>query len=60
MLYALAIFLYKMAVLLVSPFHRKARLIVQGHRNTFRILREQVEPGARYVWFHAASLGEFE
>ena len=60
MLYALAIFLYKMAVLLVSPFHRKARLIVQGHRETFRILREQVEPGARYVWFHAASLGEFE
>ena len=60
MLYALAIFLYKMAVLLVSPFHRKARLIVQGHRDTFRILREQVEPGARYVWFHAASLGEFE
>ncbi len=60
MLYELAIFLYKMAVLLVSPFHRKARLIVQGHRNTFRILREQVEPGARYVWFHAASLGEFE
>ena len=25
-----------------------------------RILREKVEPNAQYVWFHAASLGEFE
>ena len=32
----------------------------RGERDAFRVLREQVDPQARYVWFHAASLGEFE
>jgi 3-deoxy-D-manno-octulosonic-acid transferase len=32
----------------------------RGERDAFGVLREKVEPGARYVWFHAASLGEFE
>ena len=32
----------------------------KGERDSFRILREKMEPGARYVWFHAASLGEIE
>lgn len=32
----------------------------KGQRQTFDVLRRQVDPSARYVWFHAASLGEFE
>lgn len=32
----------------------------QGEKDAFRVLREKVEPNARYIWFHAASLGEFE
>jgi 3-deoxy-D-manno-octulosonic-acid transferase len=32
----------------------------RGEREAFRILREKVDPNAKYVWFHAASLGEFE
>ena len=31
-----------------------------GEREAFRILKEKVDPEAQYVWFHAASLGEFE
>ena len=60
MMYSLAIYLYMLAIILVSPFHRKARAMVKGRINTFRILRHQIDPKARYVWFHAASLGEFE
>ena len=60
MLYSLGIYFYMLAVILVSPFHKKARQMVRGHWNTFRILRHQIDPNARYVWFHAASLGEFE
>ncbi len=60
MMYSLAIFLYMLAVIVVSPFHRKARAIVRGHLATFRILRNKIDKNARYVWFHAASLGEFE
>lgn len=31
-----------------------------GERRSFKVLKEQVDPTAKYVWFHAASLGEFE
>lgn len=60
MIYSLAIYLYMLGIILVSPFHKKARAMVKGRLNTFRILHHQIDPQARYVWFHAASLGEFE
>lgn len=41
-------------------FNPKIRKMMRGHRDTWRILRQKVDPEARYVWFHAASLGEFE
>lgn len=59
-MYSLAIYLYMLCVNVASLFKRKARLMMQGHRQTYRILREQIDPGAKYIWFHAASLGEFE
>ncbi len=31
-----------------------------GERAAFNVLKENVDPNAKYVWFHAASLGEFE
>ncbi len=34
--------------------------MVKGHRKVFDILRNRIEPGHKYIWFHAASLGEFE
>lgn len=60
MLYTLAIMLYELAIILAAPFHRKARQMIVGRWRAFKILREQVDRDARYVWFHAASLGEFE
>ena len=59
-MYSLAIYLYMFCVNVVALFNHKARLMMRGHRDTWRILREKVDPEARYVWFHAASLGEFE
>ena len=32
----------------------------RGERDAIRVLKEKVDPKASYVWFHAASLGEFE
>ena len=60
MFYSIAIYTYMLAVILVSPFNKKAWALVKGHVETFRILRKKIEKGSRYVWFHAASLGEFE
>lgn len=58
-MYSLAIYIYMLCAGVVSLFNRKARLLIRGHRDTWRILRNQIGDG-RYVWFHAASLGEFE
>jgi 3-deoxy-D-manno-octulosonic-acid transferase len=59
-LYTLAIHLYAFVVGLLSSFHRKAGRMRFGQWQTNRILREQIDRKARYIWFHAASLGEFE
>lgn len=60
MTYSLALYLYVLAIILVSPFHKKAKLIVKGQWQTFRILKKKIRDDEKYVWFHAASLGEFE
>lgn len=60
MIYDLAIRFYSNVVKSVSPLHKKAKLMVDGQRQTFNILREKIDPNANYIWFHASSLGEFE
>jgi len=45
---------------LVAPFSRKPRKMMKGHWVVYELLRQQLEKDARYIWFHAASLGEFE
>ena len=59
-LYNLVIWIYNLFLLAAAPFNRKARLIVLGRRKTFRILRDKRKHGDRIIWFHCASLGEFE
>jgi len=34
--------------------------MVVGHRNSWRILRDGIDHSKPWLWFHAASLGEFE
>lgn len=60
MLYNLVIFLYDLAVHLAAPFSRKPRKMMKGHWVVYELLRQQIDKDARYIWFHAASLGEFE
>jgi len=59
-MYYIAIALYALAVRLVAPFNKKAKKMLAGQKKTFSILKKQLDPDAPYVWFHAASLGEFE
>lgn len=60
MLYSIALYAYMLSIVLVAPFHKKARKMVIGQWKTFRRLHKKIKQGERYVWFHAASLGEFE
>ncbi|SFC25571.1 3-deoxy-D-manno-octulosonic-acid transferase [Xylanibacter ruminicola] len=59
-MYNLVIYMYLLGVAIYSCFNEKVRKMWRGEREAFKILREKVDPNAKYVWFHAASLGEFE
>ena len=59
-MYNITIYMYLLGVAIYSRFNEKVRKMWRGEREAFRILREKVDPQAKYVWFHAASLGEFE
>ena len=60
MLYNLAIYFYLLGVVIASFFSKKVRKMWRGERQAFDVLKEKVDPEARYIWFHVASLGEFE
>ena len=59
-MYNLIIYLYLCGVAIASIFNKKVRKMWRGEREAIRTLKEKVDPNAQYVWFHAASLGEFE
>ena len=47
-------------VAIASIFDHKVKRMWKGEHRTLPLLREKVDPEAKYIWFHAASLGEFE
>ncbi len=49
-----------LAVGIAALFNKRARKLAIGHQYAFLRLKRLVEKDARYIWFHAASLGEFE
>ena len=59
-MYTLIIYLYRLGVMTASLFNEKVRKMWHGERAAFSVLNQLVDPTARYIWFHAASLGEFE
>lgn len=59
-LYNIGILIFKMLVLLASPFNRKARLWLTGRKGWEESLAEKIKPGDKNIWIHCASLGEFE
>mgnify|MGYP000161313251 FL=1 len=61
------LFLYNIVVQITIPilqfiaiFNPKIKLFVDGRKNVFQILEEQIKPQDKTFWFHAASLGEYE
>ena len=59
-MYNILIYLYLLGVAIYSLFDEKVRKMWRGERAAFGVLKEKVDQQAEYVWFHAASLGEFE
>ena len=59
-MYSLAIYIYMFCANIVAIFNRKARQLMVGHSKTYDILRHGIGKDDNIIWFHAASLGEFE
>lgn len=61
------LFLYNLVVLLaaqllkiVALFSPKMKLFVDGRKSVFQTLTDKIQTTDRTIWFHAASLGEYE
>ena len=59
-MYNIVMYLIQFGIAVASLFNKKASKMWHGERQAVKILREKVDPQAQYIWFHAASLGEFE
>jgi len=58
-LYTLLIRLYVLVIRLAKPFNKKAKQWIDG-RKTRVALPESFRKSGKRIWFHCASLGEFE
>lgn len=59
-LYDFFMSLYAWVIRLVGLKYEKARLWSEGRKGLFERMRAKIDPKARIVWLHVASLGEFE
>ena len=59
-LYNLFLKFYSIALFLASPFNSKASKWISGRRNIFDEIQKKLRPDEKRIWFHCASLGEFE
>lgn len=58
--YKTGIFFYSLIIRFYSVFNEKARFFVQGRKNWEKVLAGKIDTKSKYIWFHCASLGEFE
>lgn len=59
-IYIAGLQVYKLVLHLVAPFNIKAKQMVDGRREWKTNLAKQLNGRTGFVWFHCASLGEFE
>ena len=59
-LYNISTYLFLVAIHFATIFNAKARLWVKGRKSIFKKLEQTLSNTENIVWFHCASLGEFE
>ncbi len=59
-LYNLGLRLYGGVIKLAAVKHLKAKQFTEGRKHLFERMADAIDPKARIVWIHVASLGEFE
>lgn len=59
-LYLVGIKIYGLLISILSPFNDKAKKWVRGRRGLLTRIAREVNADTQSIWFHFASLGEFE
>lgn len=59
-LYNLLVIVTGFTLKIVALFSPKMKLFVNGRKNVFKTLGNKIGPKDKTIWFHSASLGEFE
>ncbi|AXB56567.1 3-deoxy-D-manno-octulosonic acid transferase [Flavobacterium fluviale] len=59
-LYNLVVSLAGFLLRIIALFSPKIKLFVEGRKNVFSILENKIKPEDKTIWFHSASLGEYE
>ena len=59
-LYNLILLFASQVIQLLALFNPKMKLFVDGRKGVFEKIREKINPTDKTIWFHAASLGEYE
>lgn len=60
LLYNFIVLLAAATVKILAFFSPKMKLFVNGRKNVFKTLNEKIKAEDKAIWFHAASLGEYE
>ena len=58
--YNIGIFFYGFLIRLIAPFKGKAKAFLNGRKHLFKNMAQTIAGIERPIWFHFASLGEFE
>ena len=59
-LYNLIVQIAAFLLKIVALFSPKMKLFVDGRKEVFPVLEQKIKPTEKTIWFHAASLGEYE
>lgn len=60
LLYNISVQLYLLGIKAAAPFNEKAKAWIEGRKNIFSELEKAIDKQDSVIWFHVASLGEFE
>jgi 3-deoxy-D-manno-octulosonic-acid transferase len=59
-IYSIIVSIAQLLLPIVALFSSKLKLFVAGRKDVFLILKNKIKTADKTIWFHAASLGEFE
>ncbi|WP_427872228.1 3-deoxy-D-manno-octulosonic acid transferase [Flavobacterium sp. MMS24-S5] len=59
-LYNLTIYIAGFFLKIIALFSPKIKLFIEGRKNVFSVLEEKIKAEDKTIWFHSASLGEYE